>query len=70
MGVAASIVKGTVLLGVRGHIRVFFCVGCFLMLLPASLGLRHNLHYINVHNLKRFSGASCSYQHCCQSCCC
>lgn len=67
MGVAASIVKGTVLLDVRGHIRVFFCVGCFLMLLSASLGLRHNLNYINVHNLKRFSGTSYSYQHCYQS---
>ena len=49
-GLLLPLSKELYCLSVRGHIHVFFCVSCFLMLLPASLGLRHNLKYINVHN--------------------
>lgn len=57
-GAAVSIVKGTVLFEREGTHMCVFHVSCFLMLLPASLGLRHHLNYINVHNLKRYSEAS------------
>lgn len=65
MGLLLPLSKGTVLFEREGtHMCVFLCPVAFLMLLPASLGLRHHLNYINVHNLKRYSEASYSYQHC------
>ena len=42
-GTADATVEETVLLEFVLHKRVFLCVSCFLMLLPASPGPAHNM---------------------------
>ena len=43
VGIADAIAEETALLECVLHTRVFLCVSCFLMLLPASLGPTHLL---------------------------
>ena len=43
VGIADAIVEESALLECVLHTRVFLCVSCFLMLLPASLGPTHLL---------------------------